>query len=159
MVTFSIKDGYTVEDMMHFGYGHVDAARTLFEEDPAFLDSAGYLAHLGAEVVLKAWHFHCFGEFHDIHNLVDIYRNLKTKNPSLDIGTKNEEFLAELDKFYLLRYPRCTKGPVEVGSDQLPQFDALMHAIWQSFPTELVEIYMRLDPSRKAGRVLMEKKI
>lgn len=91
--------------------------------------------------------------------MVEVYRQLKTRNSALNIGTRNEEFLAELDKFYLLRYPRRTLGPVEVGSDQLPQFDALLDAIWKSFPTELVEIYKRLDASRKAGRVLMEKKV
>lgn len=145
---------------MHFGFGHVDAARALFEGgDSAFIDSAGYLAHLGTEVVLKAWHLHCFGEFPTIHNLVEIYEQLKTRNNFLVIGVKNEEFLAELDRFYLLRYPRRNRGPVEVGSDQLPQFDALLDALWQSFPNELVEIYNKIDPTRKGGRRLMEKKV
>jgi len=159
MATFSTEDGYTIEDMMHYGFGHVDAARALFESDPAFLDSAGYLAHLGTEVVLKAWHLHCFGEFRDTHDLVEIYRQLKNRNNSLDIGVKNEEFLAELDRFYLIRYPRRNKGPVEVGSDQLPQLDAFLNALWQNFPNELVEIYNKLDHARKGGRLLMKKKV
>lgn len=159
MATFSAKDGFTVEDLLHFGYGHVDAARTLFEGDPAFLDSAGYLAHLGTEVVLKTWHLLWFGQFDDTHDLVRLYDELKRKDNSLNIGAEHEAFLAELDKFYLLRYPRRKKGAVEVGSDQLTHFDALLNALWDKSPKELIDTYEKLDPTRKGGRVLMKKKV
>lgn len=159
METFSAKNGYTVEDMLHFGYGHVDAARALFEDDPAFLDSAGYLAHLGVEVVLKAWHLLWFGQFVGTHDLIRLYDELKKKDSSLNIGPDNEAFLTEIEKFNLLRYPRQKKRAVEVGSDQLAHFDALLDALWEKSPKDLKDAYEKLDPTRKGGRVLMKRKI
>ncbi len=158
-MAYTAKDGYTVEDLLHFGYGHADTARALFEDDPAFLDSAGYLAHLGIELVLKAWHLAWFGQFDNTHDLIELFGALKKKDISLDIGADNDTFLAELDKFYLLRYPRRKEGPVEVGSDQLGHLDALLEALWEAMPKELVEKYEKIDRTRKGGRVLMKKKI
>lgn len=159
MTTYSAKDGFTVEDMLYFGYGHVDAARTLFEDEPALLDSAGYLAHLGTELILKAWHLQWFGQFDNTHDLVCLYTRIKETDNSLNIGAHNEAFLAELDRFYLLRYPRRKEGPVEIGSNQLAHFDTLHDALWERFPKELRDSYEKLDLTRKGGRVFMKKKI
>lgn len=158
-MAYTAKDGYTIADLLHFGYGHVDAARALFEDDPAFLDSAGYLAHLGVELVLKAWHLAWFGQFDNTHDLVELFGTLKKKDASLHIGAGNEVFLKELDKFYLLRYPRRKGGAVEVGSDQLEPLDALLDALWKAMPKELVETYEKIDRTKKGGRILMKKKI
>jgi len=157
-MAFTSADGYTVEDLLHFGYGHFDAARALFQADAAFLDSAGYLAHLGVELVLKAWHLAWFGQFDNTHDLVELFDALKNKDGALDIGGENQRFLSELDKFYLLRYPRQKDGPVEVGSDQLEHLDALLEALWKVMPKQLVEIYEKIDPTMKGGRILMKKK-
>ncbi len=158
-MAYTEKDGYSIEDLLHFGYGHVDAARALFRGDPAFLDSAGYLVHLGVELVLKAWHLAWFGQFDNTHDLIELFAVLKKKDAALDIGTDNEDFLTELDKFYLLRYPRRKAGAVEVGSDQLEPLDALLDALWKAMPKELVERYEKLDRTKKGGRVLMKRKI
>jgi HEPN domain-containing protein len=158
MVTFTKNDGFTVEDMLHFGYGHIDAARALFKDDAAFLDSAGYLAHLGTEVVLKAWHLQAFGKFEDIHVLTTLYNELRTHDKKIDLGSEHEAFLKELDHFYLLRYPRRKKGPIEVGSEMLEQFEGLLESIWQFLPDEMVNIYESMNPTKKGGRVLMERK-
>jgi len=158
-MAYNEENGYTTEDLLHFGYGHLDAARTLFQDDSAFLDSAGYLAHLGAELVLKAWHLAWFGQFNNTHNLIDLFDALKNKDPSLDIGTDNERFLEELDKFYLLRYPRRKNGAVEVGSDHLELLNAFLGALWNAMPEELVESYEKIDHTKKGGRILMKKKI
>ena len=157
-MTYTAADGYTIEDMLHFGYGHIDAARSLFSGNPALLDSAGYLAHLGAELVLKAWHLSCFGQFDNTHDLVELFTPLK-RNCSLDLGVENENFLKELDGFYLLRYPRRQNGAVEVGSDQLPNLEKLLSKLWDLMPSELKESFTNIDPTKKGGRVLMKKKI
>ena len=156
-MAYTIQDGYTVEDLLHFGYGHVDAARALFEDAPAFLDSAGYLAHLGVELLLKAWHLAWFGKFDNTHDLVELFNELKEIDASLNIGADNEKFLSQLDEFYLLRYPRRKKGPVEIGSEHLEHLDVLLDALWGSMPTELVGIYEGIDRTKKGGRVLMKK--
>jgi HEPN domain-containing protein len=158
-VAYSAQDGYSVEDMLHFGYGHVDAARELFQRDAAFLDSAGYLAQLGVELVLKAWHLEWFGNFDNTHNLVALFDALKKKDKALDIGPDNEKFLTTLNEFYELRYPRREKGPVEVGSDQLKHLDALLHALWEKMPEELTRAYEKIDGTQKGGRRLMKKAI
>lgn len=158
-MAYTEKDGYSIEDLLHFGYGHVDAARALFRSDPAFLDSAGYLAHLGVELVLKAWHLAWFGQFDNTHDLIELFAALKKKDGALDIGAENEAFLTKLDKFYLLRYPRRRAGAVEVGSDHREPLDALLDALLKAMPKELIEGYEKLDRTKKGGRVLMKKKI
>lgn len=158
-MVYKKEDGYTVEDLLHFGYGHVDAANALFNSNSAFLDSAGYLAHLGVELVLKAWHLDRFGQFNNTHNLTELFSELKQMDGSLGLGADNEGFLAELDEFYLLRYPRRRGGAVEVGTEHLEHLDSLHKALWGSMPEELRETYEKIDPTRKGGRVLMEKKI
>jgi len=156
---FTKNDGFTVEDMLHFGYGHIDAARVLFNNDEAFLDSAGYLAHLGTEVVLKAWHLHAKDHFENKHNVINLYKELKAYDNKIDIGAENENLLRELDKFYELRYPRRKEGPIEVGSDMLMQFEKLLNSLWQLLPDEMIDIYNRIDQTKKGGRVLMQKKV
>jgi HEPN domain len=158
-MAYTEKDGYTIEDLLHFGYGHVDAARALFKDDPAFLDSAGYLAHLGVELVLKAWHLAWFGQFDNTHNLIALFGAMKEKDNTLNIGVENETFLAELDRLFLLRYPRRKGGAVEVGSDQLALLDVLLDALWKAMPSELIETYEKIDLTKKGGRILMKKKI
>ena len=159
MATFSEKDGYTVSDLLHFGFGHVDAARSLFQDDPAFFDSAGYLAHLGTELVLKAWHLLWFSEYADTHDLATLYKKIKEKNDAVSVSASSEEFLSELQNFYQLRYPCRAKGPVEVGSDHLEKFNNFLDDLWAKLPSEMVEVYEKLDRTRKGGRVLMRKKI
>lgn len=156
---YTEKDGFTIQDLLHFGYGHVDAALKLFKDDPVFLDSAGYLAHLGVELIMKAWHLAWFGQFNNTHNLISLYDALKKKDPSLNIGTDNEMFLQELDKFYLLRYPRRIDNAVEVGSDQLDLLNAFLDSLWVAMPGELTESYEKINLTMKGGRVLMRKKI
>lgn len=158
MKIFTKENGFTVEDMLHFGYGHVDTAFALFKDDAVFFDSAGYLGHLGTEVVLKAWHLHVFSQFKNVHKLVILYDELKSHDNKINLGTKNETFLKELDGFYSLRYPRKKEGPIEVGSDMVKQFEELLDSLWQLLPDEMIEIYNRLDPTKKGGRILMEKK-
>lgn len=158
MATFSEKDGYTVSDLLHFGFNHADAARSLFDDNPEFLDSAGYLAHLGTELILKAWHLHWFGQYNDIHGLVTLYEKIKEKEGAAGVSAANEKFLAELQNFYQLRYPRRAKGPVEVGTDHLHKFNELLDDLWGCLPQEMVDIYENIDSTKKGGRVLMKIK-
>jgi hypothetical protein len=51
---FSAKDGYAQIDLVQFSRDHLFAAETLFNLDVRTLDSAGYLAQLGIELLLKA---------------------------------------------------------------------------------------------------------
>ena len=51
---FSKEDGYLESDFLHFGYDHIDTALSLMNDDNSdSYDSAGYLLHLGFELLLK----------------------------------------------------------------------------------------------------------
>ena len=153
------SDGFNEEDLLHFGYGRIEAAYALFNNDPKYLDSAGYLAHLGTELVLKACHLYHFDQFEESHNLINLFDKLKSHDNSYDIEQKSIDFLNELCKFYLLRYPRRGEGPIEVGSDMVDQLTDLLESLWQVFPDKIVEEYNQIDTTKKAGRILMEKKV
>ncbi len=159
MKTFTKADKYTVQDLLHFGYSHYECACGLFTFDTFFFDSAGYLAHLGTELILKACHLYIFGQFNDTHNLYNLYDKLRKNDSSFDIGGKNISVLKELDKFYNLRYPRIKDGPIEVGSDMLTEINEMHDALWKVFPVEIRKIYESIDPREKGGRILMKKKI
>ncbi len=66
---FTQKDGLLPEDLVHCGLDHLAAAEALFATNASHFDSAGYLAHIGVELLLKGWHLQVFGEFEGIHNL------------------------------------------------------------------------------------------
>lgn len=71
---FTEKQGYSPRDLFHFGIDHLESGRILYTQGPASsFDSAGYLAHLGIELLLKAWHLHQFKRFENEHSLVKLY--------------------------------------------------------------------------------------
>jgi hypothetical protein len=51
--TFTAAGGYTQLDLVQFSRDHLFAAQKLFNLDVRTLDSAGYLAQLGIELLLK----------------------------------------------------------------------------------------------------------
>jgi hypothetical protein len=50
---FSRSDGYTEQDLLQSATDHLASARRLFEGGPRCFDSAGYLSHLGIELILN----------------------------------------------------------------------------------------------------------
>lgn len=52
---FTVEDGLVPVDLLHCGLDHLAASKALFKLSPAGFDSAGYLAHIGVELLLKAW--------------------------------------------------------------------------------------------------------
>ena len=159
MVTFSTSGGFTTKDMLQCGFAHSAAACDLFSRSPTFYDSAGYLAHLGIEIILKAWHLHCFGEFSNTHKLATLYGQLRELDRSIQFSPQLEAFIKKLDKYYFLRYPRRFEGPIEVGSVDKESVESLLAAIWNLFPEILRTEYNSLDATEKSGRKLMKKKV
>jgi len=159
---FKRTDGFEPEDFIHSGIDHVNAAESLFKASPSFFDSAGYLVHMGFELILKAWHLEAFGEFCGIHSLQDLAQQLQKKGQKkgqkLNLLKEETEALEIADKYGELRYPNPKKG-VEVGSDDWNKLDALLNRIWEQTPTAFDGYFQSIDPTRKGGRVLMERKI
>jgi hypothetical protein len=86
---FTQEQGYRPIDLLHAATDHLFAANVLFSssdfflavgmldvdfEAPRCLDSAGYLSHLGLELLLKAFLLLVTGSFRDDHSLANLLR-------------------------------------------------------------------------------------
>lgn len=158
--TFSVaKDGLVACDFLHSGLDHMTGAQLLFEgDDPGHFDSAGYLAHIGVELLLKAWLLEVAGEFDGIHNLEALYDLLMKKHGAAVLDNEQQQTLKMLDQFEQLRYPN-PKQPTEIGDEDLPHIEALVGHICRAMPQSIPEALEKISPGRKGGRVLMRKKI
>lgn len=153
---FRKQDGYIEKDFLHFGYDHIDTGLEILNNgEPCQFDSAGYLIHLGLELILKAWHLHSFDYFTDIHDLNSLIDNLSIG----DLSKENLDTISMLNKFYLLRYPRAVEGPIEIGQDDIEKIEHCLNSLWKFFPGELRKIYQNIEPLKKGRRITMQKKI
>ncbi|GAG30512.1 unnamed protein product [marine sediment metagenome] len=151
---YTLRNGYNVKDLLHFAFAHIEAADILFKHDPVYYDTAGYLYHLGVEVIFKAWHLHVFGFFKPGHNIQQLYNELKELDTSASLHPSHEEILSTLSKFSELRYPEISK-PIEIGANNAEKIDELVEALWKILPDELIKAYNEIVRTRKGGRTLM----
>lgn len=143
--------------LLHYGFDHIEAAKVLFEDgNPGFLDSAGYLACLGVEMILKAWHMQLKGWFEDTHNICQLYGEIVESDGNAALEGFEERYMKILALFSELRYPGG-KEPSEIGDTDWLGIDRLLQEIWQRVPQELRDEYAKLDPARKGSRILMVK--
>jgi HEPN domain-containing protein len=160
---FTKTDGLEPADIVHCALDHLSAAQFLFESNPIHFDSAGYLAHLGVEMLIKAWLLESVGEFEGIHNLQRLYSTLIEHRETEILGGIKLEILQKLDKYEQLRYPNLNT-PTEVGDDDWQNITALVGHLCRSMPPEIYKDLTEINknesmPVRKAGRILMRKKI
>ncbi|WP_366141901.1 HEPN domain-containing protein [Propionivibrio sp.] len=80
--------------MLHSSLDHLRAAESLFQASPLFFDSAGYLAHISVELLLKAWLLHSAGKFSGIHGLRDLYAELEKAHGAATLTKRKLAFLA-----------------------------------------------------------------
>jgi HEPN domain-containing protein len=156
--TFYRTDGFDPVDFAHCGLDHMTAAKLLFDSDASHFDSAGYLAHIGVELVLKAWLLQVSGQFKGIHILSKLYGQLESECGAPKLEAFQVDIMNVLDQYEQLRYPN-PKQPTEVGEDDWPQIEGLVGFICRTMPQEIPESLERVAPDRKAGRVLMHKRI
>lgn len=155
---FTKKDGVEAGDLLHCGEDHLSAAAHLFEGSPSFFDSAGYLAHMGIELLLKSWLLEVAGEFPGTHRLSDLWGALMQSHGAPALTESESKLLNKLDKFEALRYPN-SKEPTEVGSEDWEVIDAFAGKLRGLMP-ESIEIPKSADNLvRKSGRVLMKRRI
>ncbi len=155
---FKRQDGYEPKDLIHYGLDHVNAAEKLFETSSSFFDSGGYLVHMGFELLLKAWHLEVFSEFCGIHSLTELVEQLRTKGQRLELSTIESEILTIVDSYNKLRYPNPSHA-TEVGIDDWEKIDGLLNRILEQTPEVLYKYFESIEPTRKGGRVLMERRI
>jgi hypothetical protein len=154
---YSLNDGYTVEGLLQSGFDHLDAAYELFDSSYRFLDSAGYLAHLGIEIILKGYILHMFGEFDKEHSLAKLCAKICEKDHIFLSDSSSKEFIPKFDLFFELRYPHPERsdGRVEVGGDMVPDIKSLENSIWNALPEQLCACYEKIDHTKKNGGRLM----
>lgn len=159
---YSKSDGITPVDMMHCAIDHLSASELLFESHPSHYDSAGYLAHLGIEMILKSILLYKGGEFPGIHNISDLYNKLHSKGFINKLPVELEKVISTLDGYEYLRYPNLD-SPVEIGTDDLILVKKLANFLEGQMPVGLVSELSQLNssennaPISKAGRILMRK--
>ena len=74
---FRIEDGFKSQDLLQYGIDHLACAKHFFSNGhPRTYDSAGYIAHLGIELIMKALLLSVQGYFTDTHDLSTIYQCL-----------------------------------------------------------------------------------
>jgi len=155
MKKFTRTDGYIEKDLIQFGVDHIFSAELLFKENPRTFDSAGYLCHLGFELIFKAIILMQNEYFEDIHALKCM---LPTVKNYISFSKKQEEIIDCIDTYSELRYPN-TMNPYEVGDDDWERIIALFSYIIDALPMKLKEDIKSIDFTKKGGRILMYKKL
>lgn len=156
--TFTTVDGVFPADLLRSGIDHFKAATLLFGAGPSYLDSAGYLAHMAAEQMLKAWLSHLAGQYKGIHVLRELHHELVTSWGAVPMSAEHEKIRELLDKYDQLRYPNRA-NPIEIGNDDLPMIEEFICYLFNSLPEPLRLTIERVNPVEKGGRVLMKKQI
>lgn len=154
---FSTKNGLVAVDLLHCALDHLSAAELLFNSTPDRYDSAGYLAHLGVELLLKSWSLHGVGEFEGVHRLEALYDTLIGKLSAPALSEADRSTLRKLDTFAELRYPNRNE-PTPVGTEDWDTIRTLVGAICNSMPNALTSELEKIEPGNKGGRVLLRKR-
>lgn len=154
---FRRSDGYEPLHFAESAKDHLWASKYLFETgNPVVFDSAGYLAHLSVELLLKAFLLDAKGEFGAEHSVVKLAKQVTRCVPKLTFDAQATATIRSLDRFQELRYP-VPGNPVEVGSDDPQPILDLFNRLWQALPPEHRP---KADPTgfvTKGGRILATK--
>ena len=156
--TFSRADGLVPVDLVHCGMDHITAAYVLFDTDPSHYDSAGYLAHIGVELLLKGWLLECADSFRATHDLGELHQELAEHHGAPALSEAAAAALEALNPYGDLRYPNLD-SPIEVGNDDRAGINAIAGEICSSMPQSIQEALGKIEPFTKAGRILMKKRI
>ena len=152
---FKARDGFKSEDLIQYALDHLTSAKLLFESDPRCYDSAGYLAHLGLEVMLKSILLKLTGEFPAGHNLESLY-NLAKKIGARQIRKDEVKTLKKINQFFKLRYAN-PQNPIEIGDDDWEIIEQLFYNLLTNFPADILSKLNNSDYYKKGGRILFFK--
>jgi HEPN domain-containing protein len=150
---FTKENGYTEKDLLHYAIDHLKSAKVLFEGPYDLYDSAGYLSHLGIEMILKSMLLNRKGEFPGVHKLGRLCRHLKQDIP---LTNEQKRLIKKLDQFEELRYPNPQKA-MEIGDEDWESINSLANFLLGKLPKKLREEFKEIDPTKKGGRIVMSK--
>ncbi len=158
MKRLSVSDGVHPEDLVQAGLDHYKSAIALYGLSPIYFDSGGYLMHMSAELILKAWLQELTNSFPKTHLLEHLYEELHLSKNAPKLTYRQNETLIILDSYERLRYPN-RKKPIEVGDADLQFIEDLHKFFLQSLPGSLIDKMGAITDLSKGGRILMKKSI
>lgn len=150
---YSYEDGYSYIDLYQYGIDNLNSADVLFKYGPEYFDSAGYLCHLGFELILKSLCLYSNRYFEGEHDLKNI---VKLVDKIITFDKQKKRVLNVINTYKELRYPN-RNNPTEVGIDDLPSIHMLKAYIIDNIPTNMKKELEKLSVLNKGNRVLMYK--
>ena len=162
MVTwYKAEDGWRVEDVCHSANDHIVTALILFDirkpEALQVLDSAGFLAHLGIELLLKAALLHLVGKFPDKHNLHNLSNRLSVEGYVLNLSDEDSKTFDFLSEFHELRY-HDPQGLPHIYQEDRHRIYQLFLSLRKNLPEEISKAIDDIDHLEKSGRDLLARK-
>ena len=143
--------------MLHSAIDHLASAKVLFYSNSRCFDSAGYLSHLGIELVLKALLLNKTNSFPAEHSLSKLSLLIKEQGINLNYTSTHDKTLTSLDGFYELRYPKALNH-IEVGDDDWNNIESLFEYLIFMLPDRLQQELRQINYLGKGNRILMRKK-
>jgi hypothetical protein len=154
---FAAAQGFRTRDLIQAGVDHLASAKVLFKLDFRCFDSAGYLAHLGLELLFKSLLLHVAGEFPAGHSLRRLKAQVAALLPQYE-SVLSDDLLAEFDLFKELRYPLPSE-PVGIGTSDWIALEDALPALFAAAPPEWTAELEAIKRNEKGGRVLMVKDV
>ena len=154
---FKVSHGYSCEEMLHAAADHLFAADLLYQSGVRCLDSAGYLAHLSVELILKAVLLDLEGQFPGTHDIEELYGRTVTLDSDFRLDHPSESVLEALNKYQNLRYPQPRNMPGVAAGDR-EALSRLVDQIKARMPGTLVEMLTRPSEVFKSGRNIITRK-
>lgn len=156
--TYTSADGVVTGDLIRCGCDHLTAAGLLFDSNPNHFDAAGYLTHIGVELLMKGWLLATTNRFDDTHSLNKLYQRLVAEAGAPILTNEQVILMNLLDMYSKLRYPDG-KIPVEIGNDNWSEIQSFVEYLFRTMPQSLTKALTASNPLTKAGRVLMKRQI
>lgn len=154
---FKRHDGFSEGELLHSAIDHLSSAKVLFDTNARCFDSAGYLSHLGIELILKALLLNKSDQFPNEHALAKLSELLVKLGVMLNYTRDHKDTLRTLDKFYELRYPK-ESNPIEIGSDDWSKIEPFFEHLIFLLPDQIQQDLRQVNHSEKGNRILMMKK-
>jgi HEPN domain-containing protein len=132
----------------------LSSAKVLFDKNSRYFDSAGYLSHLGIELVLKAMILNSSNEFPNEHSLAKLSTLIERSKLKLNYEKNHEHTLKMLDDFNELRYPN-TLNQIEIGDDDWESIENLFEFLILKLPPEIQQMIKDINHTEKGNRLLL----
>lgn len=152
------EHGWSVDDLCHAANDHMVAALQLFDsKNPQVQDSAGFLAHLAIELLLKAALLTQTGKFPNTHELTTLRSHLAEADQTVELSAGHDAAFDRISSFHDLRY-HDPSGLPEIGHPDRETLHHLFLELVTNLPTQVSQAIENIDHTEKSGRSLVRKR-